>query len=110
MDRRWDTSPSSDVGQRPWSPGKLPREEVGDCSRRSNDSKRKRVLGLDEDVDEIEPRPSQAGSGESGEEEAKPIGDVVRVSFSGEEQFNHFNAFEFAGGRYELVRPFRFFP
>lgn len=42
------------------------------------------------------------------QEDAKPIGDVVRVSGKGRGRKNHYNAFEYDGNRYDLVSFFVF--
>ncbi|XP_038874323.1 uncharacterized protein LOC120067024 [Benincasa hispida] len=39
------------------------------------------------------------------QEDAKPIGDVVRVSGKGRGRKNHYNAFEYDGNRYDLEDP-----
>lgn len=51
----------------------------------------------------------QSGDEEEQQEEAKPIGEPVRISGKGKGRRTHYEAFEFDGNRYDLVRFFFFF-
>ena len=54
----------------------------------------------DEEEDKEE---HQSGDEEAPQEDAKPIGDVVRVSGKGKGRRSHYEAFEYDGNRYDLV-------
>ncbi|KAL8150436.1 hypothetical protein V2J09_020244 [Rumex salicifolius] len=95
--------------------------DAGDRRRRRNEPRQKRRrIQLEEEEEEEEEeeieqdREESRSDGEDEEEEeeeekvqedAKPIGDVVRVSGKGRWKTNHYDAFEFDGNRFQLEDP-----
>lgn len=72
----------------------------------SQERKRKKMKLQEEDDEESEMKKNQKGEEEEEEselEDAKPLGEVVRVSAKGRGRRNHYEAFEFDGTRYDLV-------
>ncbi|GMJ10953.1 BAH domain-containing transcriptional regulator 1, ASI1-Immunoprecipitated Protein 3 [Hibiscus trionum] len=68
--------------------------------KKSNSKKKKR----DEDTEEEE-QEEEEHEEEPVQEDAKPIGDAVRVSGKGRGRRSHYEAFEFDGNRYDLEEP-----
>ncbi|KAL2902588.1 Chromatin remodeling protein EBS [Bienertia sinuspersici] len=62
------------------------------------------VANLDKDDDEEEQEEEEEEE-EPVQEDAKPIGDVIRVSGKGRSQKKHYKEFEFDGNRFELEDP-----
>ena len=64
--------------------------------------RRRKKIKLPEEEEERE-KETQSGDEEAPQEDAKPIGDAVRVSGKGRGRRSHYEAFEFDGNRYDLV-------
>ncbi|KAJ0970188.1 hypothetical protein J5N97_023065 [Dioscorea zingiberensis] len=93
-------------------------EDEGDEPKRKSDggddrTKRKRARALRDDDEDDEKEPTRAGGGggdaedeeeeeETVQEDAKPIGDVVRVSGKGRKKKNHYSSFEYDGNVFQL--------
>lgn len=54
-------------------------------------------------VEEVQEEKPASDNEEEVQEDAKPIGDVIRVSGKGKGRRNHYDAFEYDGLRYDLV-------
>ncbi|KAL8216695.1 hypothetical protein R6Q57_023532 [Mikania cordata] len=81
-------------------------EDQGEAIKQSTKTKRdkKKVSDDEEEEKEVSP-PIEEEEEEAPEEDAKPIGDVVRVSGKGKTRRNHYKSFEFDGLFYELEDP-----
>lgn len=66
--------------------------------------RRRKKIKLPEEEEERE-KETQSGDEEAPQEDAKPIGDAVRVSGKGRGRRSHYEAFEFDGNRYDLEDP-----
>lgn len=70
--------------------------------------KKRKVIAEGDEVEEPVVEPSASGDEEEiPQEDAKPIGDVIRTSGKGRGKRNHYESFEYDGLRYDLV--FNFF-
>ncbi|CAH1451410.1 unnamed protein product [Lactuca virosa] len=82
-------------------------EEEEEAIKQVAKSKRdkKKPKDDEEDEKEVSPPPEDDEEEEVPVEDAKPIGDVVRVSGKGKTRRNHYKSFEFDGLSYELEDP-----
>ena len=84
---------------------KLQEEDDEDDDERELKKKKKTKKKRDEDEDEEEEEEEE----EIVQEDAKPIGEVVRLSGKGRGRRSHYEAFEFDGNRYDLVSSYLYF-
>lgn len=68
---------------------------------RGRGKRNKRLKKVEEE--EEEPEPVEKEEDEEQLEDAKPIGEVIRVTGKGRGRRNHYESFEYDGNRYELV-------
>ncbi|CAN1778068.1 Chromatin remodeling protein EBS [Linum perenne] len=91
-------------------------EEEDAVQWKENGGRRKKKVKVEEEdeeeeEEEMEEEPADEESGEEEEEEeevqedAKPVGEAVKVSGKGKNRRSHFQAFEFDGIQYELEDP-----
>ncbi|XP_022737041.1 uncharacterized protein LOC111289940 isoform X3 [Durio zibethinus] len=81
---------------------KMKLQEADDEEDEEREMKRKRKRKKKRDEDEEEDEEEEEGGVQ---EDAKPIGEVVRVSGKGRGRRSHYEAFEFDGNRYDLEDP-----
>ncbi|KAG6606095.1 Chromatin remodeling protein EBS, partial [Cucurbita argyrosperma subsp. sororia] len=74
------------------------REERNRRSRRSRNKGEKEVEAYKQQADD-------ENEDDQSQEDAKPVGDAVRVSGKGRGRKSHYNAFEYDGNRYDLEDP-----
>ena len=72
----------------------------------SHHRKRKRLMKLQEEEEDEDDYVYEKKEEEPPLEDAKPIGEPVRVSRRGKNKINHFHSFEFDGNQYTLVSIF----
>ncbi|XP_034708925.1 uncharacterized protein LOC117931964 isoform X2 [Vitis riparia] len=75
-----------------------------EMERQQPKQRRRKKIKLPEEEEERE-KETQSGDEEAPQEDAKPIGDAVRVSGKGRGRRSHYEAFEFDGNRYDLEDP-----
>ncbi|XP_058083953.1 uncharacterized protein LOC131231684 isoform X2 [Magnolia sinica] len=87
-------------------------EEEEKKTKKKQNKKKKKLPEEEEEGGEEESRRNKGGGGKGGrqeeevaepvQEDAKPIGEIIRTSVKGRAKRNHFSAFEFDGNRFEL--------
>ena len=78
-------------------------EEEGE--ERNRRSRRSRNKG-EKEVEAYKQQADDENEDDQSQEDAKPVGDAVRVSGKGRGRKSHYNAFEYDGNRYDLVSYF----
>ncbi|XVE64841.1 hypothetical protein DITRI_Ditri07aG0134400 [Diplodiscus trichospermus] len=85
---------------------KLQDEDDEENEERELKKKKRRKKKRDEDEEEeVEEEEEEEEEEEGVQEDAKPIGEVVRLSGKGKGRRSHYEAFEFDGNRYDLEDP-----
>ncbi|MCD9643466.1 hypothetical protein HAX54_030975 [Datura stramonium] len=79
-------------------------EEEAEEEERGRGKRIKKLKKVDEE-EEPETEPDPVEGEEEPQEDAKPIGEVIRVTGKGKGRRNHYESFEYDGNRYELEDP-----
>ncbi|KAG5563243.1 hypothetical protein RHGRI_005856 [Rhododendron griersonianum] len=78
------------------------KDDDDDEEEKDRERKKQKKKAIEEEQEE---KPASDNEEEEVQEDAKPIGDVIRVSGKGKGRRNHYDAFEYDGLRYDLEDP-----